>query len=114
MRTRWINFLVLLSLVLGLMPLTAAQAAPISEPSAAAQPLPGEQENPPAEIERGLLDKLATDGTADFVVVMAEQADLSAAYDITDWSERGWYVYDALREVAKRTPSRTASRTRPF
>ena len=103
MRARWYNILVLVSLVLGLMPVTAAQAAPISEPPATVQSLPGEQENPPAEIDRALLDKLAIDGSADFVVVMAEQADLSAAYDITDWSERGWYVYDALREVAKRT-----------
>ncbi|MFN2109253.1 MAG: hypothetical protein ACK2UI_06285, partial [Anaerolineae bacterium] len=76
MRSKWYNILVLLSLILGLMPVTAAQAAPISEPPATAQSLPGEQANPPAEIERALLDKLAVDGTADFVVVMAEQADL--------------------------------------
>jgi len=87
----------------------AAQAAPISDPPAVAPSAPSVQEKPPAEIEHVLLDKLATEGTADFVVVMAEQADLSAAYKITDWSERGWYVYNTLREVANRTQASIVS-----
>lgn len=103
MRTRWFNVIPLLTLLLGMLFPMAAQAAPISDPPAVAPFAPSVQEKPPAEIEHVLLDKLATEGTADFVVVMAEQADLSAAYKITDWSERGWYVYNTLREVANRT-----------
>jgi subtilisin family serine protease len=34
---------------------------------------------------------------------MAEKADLSAAYAIKDWSERGWFVYNTLKETAART-----------
>ncbi|MEW5987396.1 MAG: S8 family serine peptidase, partial [Chloroflexota bacterium] len=45
----------------------------------------------------------AADGQADFIVVMAEQADLSAAYAISDWNARGQYVYDTLKATADRT-----------
>jgi subtilisin family serine protease len=43
------------------------------------------------------------DGTARFIVYLAEQADLSAAFGIEDWSARGHYVLDALQSVAQRT-----------
>lgn len=42
-------------------------------------------------------------GTADFIVIMKEQADLSAAYNMTDWNVRGQYVYDTLLQTATRT-----------
>ena len=64
----------------------------------------------PAEAEQGLekvetevLDAISAKGSSDFVVEMAEHADLKAAYGIKDWSERGWYVYNTLKEVADRT-----------
>ncbi len=64
----------------------------------------------PAEAEQGLekvetevLDAISAKGSSDFVVEMAEHADLKAAYQIKDWSERGWFVYNALKEVADRT-----------
>jgi subtilisin family serine protease len=55
----------------------------------------------PAQAERldpALLDDIraAPDGHADFVVYLRDQADLSAAYDIADWGERGRYVYETL------------------
>jgi hypothetical protein len=56
-----------------------------------------------ANIEAALLDKLATDHSAAFFVVMAGRADLSKASEIEDWSARGWYVYNALRDVANRS-----------
>jgi len=43
------------------------------------------------------------EGTAEILVVMAEQADLSAAQYISDWSARGRYVYDRLRATAERS-----------
>jgi subtilisin family serine protease len=39
--------------------------------------------------------------TADFWVVLAEEANLTAAKNIADWDERGQYVYDALTSTAK-------------
>jgi subtilisin family serine protease len=50
---------------------------------------------------RVLLD--AESGPTEFVVVLAEQADLGAASSLTDKGERGRYVYETLREVAART-----------
>ena len=51
--------------------------------------------------EQQLLDKLAKDGVANFFVKMSAEADLSAAYGMTDWNERGWFVYDTLKKVAE-------------
>jgi len=45
----------------------------------------------------------SADGTADFVVVLDNQADLSAAYIIKDWHARGEYVYNTLRQHAQLT-----------
>lgn len=61
------------------------------------------QDGPSAEIEQELLNTLAAEHSTDFVIVMEEKADLSAAFEIGDWSERGWYTYNVLREVANRT-----------
>ncbi len=55
------------------------------------------------KVEVRVLEAISTNGTSDFVVEMAEKADLSAAYSISDWNERGWFVYDTLKEVAART-----------
>jgi len=63
------------------------------------------ERQPGAAIEQELLDTLAAEGRADFFVVMAEKVDLSTAHEIQDWSERGWYVYNALTKVAKRSQS---------
>jgi len=64
------------------------------------------QDLPPAsagvEVQSEVLEALAEDGRADFILVMAEQADLSAAYTM-DWESRGWYVYNTLKETAERT-----------
>ncbi len=42
----------------------------------------------------------APDGTTDFVVVLNDQANLTAAQGITDWSARGWAVYNTLSQLA--------------
>ncbi len=55
------------------------------------------------KVENKVLDALSTEGASNYVIEMAEKADLSKAYSIMDWSERGWYVYNTLREVAART-----------
>jgi hypothetical protein len=84
---RIFSILLSLAVVLGLLPMLAV-AAPVSAP--------------PANVEQSLLDQFTADGTADFVVVFAEQADLSPAYSM-DWNARGEFVYNTLKETAART-----------
>jgi len=81
-------FLALLLLFISSQSVTQADSAPVSELSST------------EKIEPGLRDAVAAAGSASYWVYMAEQADLSAAYGISDWSARGWYVYDTLRETA--------------
>lgn len=45
-----------------------------------------------------------TDGkNASILILLADQADVSAAYDIKDHDARGWFVYNTLIEHAKST-----------
>ncbi len=55
------------------------------------------------KVEARVLEVISAEGTSDFVIEMAEKADLSQAYTISDWNERGWFVYDTLKEVAALT-----------
>ncbi len=56
-----------------------------------------------AKIEAGLLDSFATNGSADFIVMMAEQADVSAADQLQTKLEKGQYVFDTLVATASRS-----------
>ncbi len=65
------------------------------------------QDLPPSQfgtvsIQNEVLERLQAENSADFILVMDEQADLSAAYDM-GWEERGWYVYNTLQEAAQRS-----------
>ena len=62
--------------------------------------------DPQGKVEPQVLEALQLSGAADYVIVMAEQADLSAAYSIADWNERGRYVYDTLSQTAARSQKR--------
>ncbi len=64
---------------------------------------PAEAEQSLEKVETEVLEAISAKGSSDFVIEMAEHANLKAAYEIKDWSERGWYVYNALKEVADRT-----------
>lgn len=59
----------------------------------------------PARLDAKLLDdfQATPGGQADFLVYLHDQADLSAAYQIGDWAERGRYVYQALADQAERS-----------
>jgi subtilisin family serine protease len=46
------------------------------------------------------------DGTAEAIVYMDAQADLSFAESMDDWDARGWAVYDALRATADASQAR--------
>lgn len=54
------------------------------------------------KIDSLLLQALNTKGSSDFVVEIAEKANLEAAYSM-DWEARGEYAYRTLRETAERT-----------
>lgn len=79
--------------------LTVGAGLALTRPAAAqgVTPPPGER------VDRQVLETLAASGSADFVIEMAEQADLSAAYAISDWNERGQYVVDTLKATAERS-----------
>jgi len=72
--------------------------------------LPGKTESQPNSMSKikvdGALLQTLSNGSSDFEIIMAEQADLSAAYSM-DWQARGQYVYDTLRQTAERTQKST-------
>lgn len=49
------------------------------------------------------MDDTADGKSASVVIMLADQADVSAAYAIKDQDERGWYVYNTLTKHAART-----------
>jgi len=55
------------------------------------------------KVEASLLAEAAGGQPCACVVLLAEQADLSAAYSMRDADARGWYVYNTLRAHARRT-----------
>ncbi len=55
------------------------------------------------KVEPALLRSLVADGEASYLVYLREKADLTGAEDILDSDERGWFVYQSLKEVADRT-----------
>lgn len=56
-----------------------------------------------AKIAPEVLAATADGGSASIVIMLAEQADLGAAYQIKDQDARGWFVYDRLTQHAART-----------
>ena len=56
------------------------------------------------KISTDVLKATAQEGeTTPVIILLEEQADLSAAYNIEDEDARGWYVYNTLTELAART-----------
>ena len=65
-------------------------------------PMPQRADPLARKIEAEVLQQLDRSGTTSFWVVMAEKADLSQASGL-NWSDRGWFVYERLRETAARS-----------
>ncbi|MEW6650763.1 MAG: S8 family serine peptidase [Chloroflexota bacterium] len=53
-------------------------------------------------VQNEVLQSLQEQGSSDFIIVMSEQADLSPAHGM-DWEQRGWFVYNTLKETAERS-----------
>lgn len=69
---------------------------------AAAEPAPADDpDRSGVAVERAVSDELAAHGAADFWVIFDQAADLSGADAITDWAERGRYVYRKLTAAAQ-------------
>jgi len=64
----------------------------------------------PAEIAAKIAPEVAAEiadgGSASIVILLADQADLSAAYSMKDQDARGWFVYNTLTQHAARTQTR--------
>jgi subtilisin family serine protease len=71
-------------------------------------PLPGEMKQlflqaPAARIAPQVLADTADGKSASVVILLADQADVSAAYEMKDQNARGWFVYNTLTQHAART-----------
>jgi subtilisin family serine protease len=75
-------------LTLFLLPMLAAASPP---------------EPPKAEIEASVLQQLTEQDETTAWIILNEQADLSPAFAIQDWEERGRFVYERLQAVADRS-----------
>lgn len=89
---RWLSLMVLLILITSSFTVSTAISSP--QP---AQPGPWQTKVDPWVLET------ATQGETEFIVFLAEQADLSGAASLKTKLEKGTYVYQRLTEVAART-----------
>jgi len=95
MRIRYL----LATIVLGFA-LAAAVPAVAQQAAGASGPWPETHDGPYVDPE--LKANLGARGTANTLVYLKEQADLSPAFDMS-WEERGWFVYNTLQAVADRS-----------
>jgi|GEM_PF-2066541 len=78
----------------------ASAGVPSSTSAGVAAGLPAAQAS---KIENRVLQDTANGKTAEFMVLLADKANLSAANSMRDQDARGWYVYNTLRSHADRT-----------
>jgi subtilisin family serine protease/N-acetylneuraminic acid mutarotase len=74
--------------------------AVVGLPASATTP-EGEPATDKAAVEQEVLDQLSAEGTATFWVYLRERADTSAAADMANRAEQGWFVYETLTETAE-------------
>src|SRR5439155_1766708 len=56
-----------------------------------------------AKIAPEVIAETADGGSASIVILLSDQADVSAAYQMKDQNARGWFVYNTLTQHAART-----------
>ena len=88
LKSGWAVFILIFSLLL-------------VRPGAAQEKGPDPQSGTGPQVEQAVLQAFESQSSSDYVIVMAQQADLSAAYEIEDWDERGQYVLDTLQAFAR-------------
>ncbi len=55
------------------------------------------------KVDPWVVDTASRDGETEFLVFLAEQADLTAAAGLSTKSAKGWYVFETLSKLAERT-----------
>ena len=60
-------------------------------------------QTPASKISADVFAETADGKTASLVILLADQADVSAAYSMNDQDARGWFVYNTLTQHAART-----------
>ena len=99
-RRAWQPAIWLLLLMLVVAPVGAA---PLRDDPVPPGPAQSETANTQAKVSNGVLQATANGQSTSFVIFLNDQADVSAAYNMTDQDARGWYVYNTLKEQAART-----------
>ncbi|MBK9529354.1 MAG: hypothetical protein IPO41_13825 [Acidobacteria bacterium] len=61
--------------------------------------------DPATKVSDAVREDTSKGKKAEVVILLADQADVSAAYDIKDEDERGWFVYNTLTTHAAVTQS---------
>ena len=92
-------YLYVLSLVFGVIALLQTTTM-ISSSNNSVQ---RQTQNPEQRIAAKVLADTTDGNSTSIVIMLADQANLSAAYGIQDQNERGWYVYNTLTQHAART-----------
>ncbi|MPZ51234.1 MAG: S8 family serine peptidase [Acidimicrobiia bacterium] len=91
----WALIGMVIALVASLLPMTVVGAADPSAPDGLGV----------ERIDPDLIQAIADEGEAEFVVVLDDRPDLSEAFTIGDWEDRGRFVYETLRDHAERSQS---------
>ncbi|HMA35787.1 MAG TPA: S8 family serine peptidase [Chloroflexia bacterium] len=88
-----------LILPLFVLAIALAAALPTAQPGVRASAPPA----PASKVESKVLADTANGQSTSAVILLADQADLSAAYTMTDQDARGWYVYTTLHSHAEQS-----------
>jgi subtilisin family serine protease len=87
---------------MALLALSVLDLSGMTQPGLAAGALASAPRGP-VTIAPEVLRATANGGSTPIVILLAEQANLSNAYNMRDEDARGWFVYNTLRDTAART-----------
>lgn len=90
---RVFSVFVMASLILGIFTLEGIRAGSLTAPIS-------ERREP--EVNLALLEEIQTQGSANFMIFFLDKPDLGAASQLS-WTDRGWYVMNALQHAAGRS-----------
>ncbi len=84
----------------------AAPAAVATGPTRTSAPVDPSDEGADVAVDSEVTASVESEGKADFWIYFENRADLSPAYGIADWTERGQFVVDALQKAADASQAR--------
>lgn len=104
---RWLAGIASGSLIATGLGISASSADPADD-TATDQPDTEATTSEPASVAASVQEDIAAQGEADFWIRFENQPDLTPAYGISDWDERGWFVYTTLTEAADASQAEVA------